>query len=191
MINATIRNRTRYSSLRYHRFIQYRCSSNDCFWYIKWGRHGLDACFKYTYPDGSRIAFGNIDPNFRSLFIPALPGLTMLMGWNLGYGMNLIEAFQAGGAGIIVTIVFYIVSVIFIVIDRNVLGNDGSVGATFMTVAGLSVSTAGILGSIYPEVLGEYITAAASETLMAVVITSVITPSMVAKLSSRENKLSL
>lgn len=140
-------------------------------------------------PMAAGIAFGNIDPNFRSLFMPALPGLTMLMGWNLGYGMNLIEAFQAGVAGIIVTIVFYIVSVIFVVIDRNVLGNDGSVGATFMTVAGLSVSTAGILGSIYPEVLGDYVTAAASETLMAVVITSVITPSIVAKLSARENKL--
>ena len=101
------------------------------------------------------IAFGNIDPNFRSLFMPALPGLMMLMGWNLGYGMNVIEAFQAGVAGIIVTIVIYIVSVIFVVIDRNVLGNDGSVGAPFMTVAGLLVSTAGILGSIYPEVFGE------------------------------------
>lgn len=140
-------------------------------------------------PMAAGIAFGNIDPDFRGFFMPALPALTFLMGWNLGYGMNLIEAFQAGFAGIVVTIVFYIVSVMFVFIDRNLLGNDGSVGATFMTVAGLSVSTASILGAIYPDTLGQYVTAAASETLMAVVITSVITPFIVAKISTKENKL--
>jgi len=75
-------------------------------------------------------------------------------------------------------------------VDRLVLRNDGTVGATFMTVAGLSVSTAAILGNIYPDVLDPFVTSAASQVLMAVVITSVITPFIVAKLSNYENKVS-
>lgn len=139
-------------------------------------------------PMAAGIAFGNIDPDFRGFFLPALPALTFLMGWNLGYGMNLIESFKAGAGGVIVTIVFYIVSIIFLIVDRNVLKNDGTVGASFMTVAGLSVSTAAIMGGIYPETLGQYVVPAASQVLMAVVITSIFTPPLVAKLSNK-NKL--
>lgn len=134
------------------------------------------------------VVLGNIDPKFADFFMPALPGLTFLMGWNLGYGLNLIEAFQAGVGGIIVTAMFYIISIVYVLIDRFLLGNDGTVGATFLTVAGLSVSTAGILGNIYPDVLGPYVTAAASQTLLAVVVTSVITPFIVARLSDRESR---
>lgn len=135
------------------------------------------------------VVFGNLDPNFRGLFMPALPALTFLMGWNLGYGLNLVEALKAGVGGVIVTIVFFIVNLSMIFIDKKLLKNDGSVGATFITVAGLSVSTAGILGSIYPDMLGEYVVSAASQTLMAVVITSVITPFIVAKLSTIKNDI--
>ncbi len=137
-------------------------------------------------PMAAGVAFGNIDPKFADFFMPALPALTFLMGWNLGYGLNLIESFQAGVGGIVVTIMFYVVNFVFIVIDRYLLKNDGTVGATFLTVAGLSVSSAGILGAIYPDVLGPYVTAAASQVLLAVVVTSVITPFIVAKLSGRD-----
>ena len=133
------------------------------------------------------VVFGNIDRKFADFFMPALPALTFLMGWNLGYGLNLIESFQAGVGGIVVTIMFYAINFVFIIIDRYVLKNDGTVGATFLTVAGLSVSTAGILGAIYPEVLGTYVTPAASQVLLAVVVTSVITPFIVAKLSDRDS----
>lgn len=120
--------------------------------------------------------------------MPALPALTFLIGWNLGYGLNLIESFQAGVGGLIVTIMFYLINFVFIIIDRYILKNDGTVGATFLTVASLSVSTAGILGAIYPDVLGAYVTAAASQVLLAVVVTSVITPFIVANLSERDSR---
>lgn len=83
---------------------------------------------------------------------------------------------------------FYLINFVFIIIDRYILKNDGTVGATFLTVAGLSVSTAGILGAIYPDVLGAYVTAAASQVLLAVVVTSVITPFIVANLSERDSR---
>lgn len=134
-------------------------------------------------PMAAGVVFGNLDPKFAQFFMPALPGLTFLMGWNLGYGLNLIESVQAGFGGIIVTILFYLINFVLILIDRYFLKNDGTVGATFLTVAGLSVSTAGILGSIYPELLDPYVTAAASQVLLAVVVTSVVTPFIVAKLS--------
>jgi len=136
------------------------------------------------------VILGNIDSNFKSFFMPALPALTFLMGWNLGYGLNLIEALNSGFGGIILTVLFYIISGSLVLVDRVVLRNDGTVGATFMTVAGLSVSTAGILGSIYPDVLEPFVTSAASQVLMAVVVTSIITPFIVAKLSNYKNKVS-
>ncbi len=53
-------------------------------------------------PMAAGVVFGNLDPEFRGLFfMPALPALTFLMGWNLGYGLNLIESLKAGGGGII------------------------------------------------------------------------------------------
>lgn len=140
-------------------------------------------------PMAAGVVFGNLDPEFRGFFMPALPALTFLMGWNLGYGLNLIESLKAGGGGIILTILFYLINFVFLLLDRYVLKNDGTVGATFLTVAGLSVSTAAILGNIYPDVLGPYVTAAASQVLLAVVVTSVITPFIVAKLSNTENKV--
>lgn len=138
-------------------------------------------------PMAAGVVFGNLDPNFRAFFMPALPGLTFLMGWNLGYGLNLIDALQAGGGGLIVAVLFYIINFSMLLIDRFVLKNDGTVGATFMTVAGLSVSTAGLVGAIYPELLGDYVGAAASQVLLVVVVASVITPFIVAKLANQKN----
>lgn len=130
------------------------------------------------------MILGNLDRKFTNFLMPALPGLTFLMGWNLGYGLNLVESFQAGLGGIIVTIMFYLVNLVMIPIDHDLLHNDGTVGATCNTVAGLSVSSAGILGSIYPDLLGPYVNAAASQILLAVVVTGIITPIIVAKLSN-------
>lgn len=138
-------------------------------------------------PMAAGVVFGNLDSNFRAFFMPALPGLTFLMGWNLGYGLNLIDALQAGGGGLILAVLFYIINFSMLLIDRLVLKNDGTVGATFMTVAGLSVSTAGLVGAIYPELLGDYVGAAASQVLLVVVVTSVITPFIVAKLANQKN----
>ena len=135
------------------------------------------------------VIFGNLDSEFKTFFMPALPALTFLMGWNLGYGLNLVESFRAGFGGIILAILFYIINFAILLIDRYVLKNDGTVGATFLTVAGLSVSTAAILGQIYPDVLGPYVTAAASQVLLVVVATSVITPFIVAYLANHRNKM--
>lgn len=140
-------------------------------------------------PMAAGVIFGNLDANFKGFFMPALPALTFLMGWNLGYGLNLIDALKAGGGGLILAIVFYAINITMLLIDKFVLKNDGSVGATFMTVAGLSVSSAGLLGAIYPDVLGEYVSAAASQVLLVVVATSVITPFIVAKLSTKNNEI--
>src|SRR5699024_239176 len=56
------------------------------------------------------FVFWNLDPKFKCFFMPALPALTFLICWNLGYALNLIESFKAGGAGIILAILFYIIN---------------------------------------------------------------------------------
>ena len=133
------------------------------------------------------VVFGNLDPKFKDFFMPALPALTFLMGWNLGYGLNLIDSIQSGVGGLVLVLLFYVINYSMVLLDRRVLKQDGTVGATFMTVAGLSVSTAALVGAIYPEQLGEYVASAASQVLLAVVATSIITPFIVAKFS-KESK---
>lgn len=133
------------------------------------------------------MVLGNLDSDIKSFFMPAVSPLLSLMGWNLGYGLNLVEAFKSGLSGALLTLIFILVSFVYIFIDKQVLKNDGVVGAGLISVSGLSVSTAVILGEIYPELM-EYVTSAASQVLMGVVITAVLGPMIVGKVYHSAHK---
>lgn len=121
---------------------------------------------------------GNIDPNIARFFTPAIPGLTSLMGWALGQGMNLIDAMEGGLGGLILIIFFYVISSSYFFIDRDVLKNDGIVGLSMINTAGLSVSSVAIIAQSYPEVV-PYVTSAQAQVMMLAVATSFITPVIV------------
>lgn len=126
------------------------------------------------------ILLGNIDPAFRGLFGPGISALLPLLGWNLGWGINLVGALQAGIPGLILTAIFFILTSSMILIDQKVLGNDGLYGMTLVTVAGISTSSPGIMARIFPS-LHIYVADATSQVLLACVITSIVMPIFIAK----------
>lgn len=126
------------------------------------------------------MLFGKLDPEFRKLFSPGIAALLPILGWNLGQGINLVEAVRAGIPGLVLTAFFIIVSFAFVVLDNKVLKNDGLFGLSMITVAGLSTSAPAILAGTYPE-LAPYVSSATAQVLLACVITSVGAPIVISR----------
>lgn len=122
------------------------------------------------------VILGNIDPEFGEVFSPGIGAILPLLGWNLGQGMDLVAAIKAGGPGLILTVVFILLNSYLFFLDYNVLGNNGVVGLALISVAGVSVSTPAVLGSLYPEIVGNYVLDATSQLLLVCVITSILAP---------------
>ncbi|WP_161878198.1 2-keto-3-deoxygluconate permease [Alkalibacterium sp. MB6] len=126
------------------------------------------------------IIVGNIDRGFYKLFGPAIGGLLPILGWNLGQGLNIIEAVRAGIPGLILTLIYIIASSILVITDRMVLKNDGLYGLSLVTVAGLTTSVPALIAHSYPP-LQPYVSAATAQILFAVIITCVGAPIVIAK----------
>ncbi len=126
------------------------------------------------------MILGNIDREFANVFAPGIGALLPLLGWNLGQGMNLLEALRSGIPGVILTVLFLILNSYLFLMDDKLMNNDGIVGISLTNVAGVSTSTPAIIGAMYPAILGSYVTGATSQVLLVCVITSILTP-LVAK----------
>ena len=122
------------------------------------------------------IILGNIDTEFSDVFTPGIGAILPLLGWNLGQGMNLVVALQAGGSGLILTILFLLINSYLFFLDSKILKNDGIVGIGLTNVAGVSTATPAIIGLMYPTILGSYVSSATSQVLLVCVITSILTP---------------
>ena len=133
------------------------------------------------------LALGNIDPNFTELFGPGVSALLPLLGWNLGQGVNLIEAVRAGLPGLLLTGFFVVTMSSLVVMDKHVLGHDGLYGMSMITVAGLSSSSPAIIAATFPQ-MTSYVASATTQVLLASVLTSVIMPILIARRAIKMNK---
>lgn len=122
------------------------------------------------------MVLGNIDTEFATIFRPGIGVLLPLLGWNLGQGMNLVAAVRAGAAGILLTIIFLVLNSYLFILDHKILKNDGVTALALTNVAGLSTSTPAVIAALYPAIVGEYVSSATSQILLAAVVTSILTP---------------
>lgn len=122
------------------------------------------------------LILGNIDTDFSKVFTPGIGAILPLLGWNLGQGMNLVEALKAGGSGFVLLIMFLVINLYIIFLDNKVLKNDGIVGFALLNVAGVSTSTPAVIGALYPALAGSYVSGATSQVLLVCVVTSILTP---------------
>ena len=127
------------------------------------------------------IILGNLDPDFRDLFGGAVVMLLPILGWNMGQGMNLITAFQAGVSGIILGVLYYVFTSIFVIFDKKVLKNDGVASMAMNSVAALSTSIPAIIAQSIPE-LQQYVPNAIAQILMVNLITVFVTPMVIRRL---------
>lgn len=149
--------------------------------YAGGGLGGMDwmPIFSAVIPLLLGIILGNIDKGFAGLFGPVVGGLLPLLGWNLGQGMNFMEALQSGLSGIILTVIFVILMSPLFFADTKLLGYEGVSGIAMITVAGMSTIIPPVIADAIPEV-AQYVTSANSQILFATIILAILSP-MLAK----------
>lgn len=128
------------------------------------------------------IILGNIDPKFNDLFAGTTTVLLPLLGWSMGQSMNLMDAFQAGLSGILLTVLYYVFMTSIVATDKYLLKNDGIPAMAMNSVAALSTATPAIIAATNPEV-APFVSSAIAQILMANLISVVVTPMIVTKLA--------
>ncbi len=122
------------------------------------------------------IIIGNLDKELSKMFSSIVGVLMVFMGWSFGAGINIIEALQAGGQGILLTAIFYISMLpIIYLVETRLLKESGISTLGISSMAGLSVSVPSILAFNNPELL-PFASTATAQIAFGVVITSIITP---------------
>lgn len=132
-------------------------------------------------PIGLGMLIGNLDVKFAQLFAPGSGVLLPILGWNIGQGIDLVEVAKSGLHGLLLVIIYYIAMSPIFFIDKKVLKQDGIGAVSMLSIAGISVSTLGILATAHPE-LQQYVSSATGQLLTATVLTSVTTSFIVKKL---------
>lgn len=135
------------------------------------------------------IILGNLDNDFRDVFKNGMTVSLPLLGWNIGQGLNLLEALQSGLPGIILALIFYVFMSALFLVDRFVLRKDGVVGAAMTSVSGTSASFPAILAASNAALL-PYVTGATAQVITVSIITVIITPLFVGKIAGNKDKQS-
>ncbi|MDK8485325.1 2-keto-3-deoxygluconate permease [Aerococcus urinae] len=127
---------------------------------------------------------GNIDPDFADFFSPLIGKLLPFLGWNLGVGMNLMDAISSGLSGLLMAVIFMALMFPLILFDKYVTKvNDGVDGVAIWNVAGMSVANPAIIGAALPAVFATQVTSATAIVMMVCIITSLASPALAQKLS--------
>lgn len=99
----------------------------------------------------------------------------------------MISAFQAGFEGIILTVIFYVISFPLIwLFETKVLKENGITTFGITSIAGLSVSVPMIIAAADPSI-AEIARLAVAQIAFGVVLTSIITPILAKKYAKKRN----
>ncbi len=127
---------------------------------------------------------GNIDLDFADFFSPLIGKLLPFLGWNLGVGMNLMDAVSSGLSGLVMAGLFMVLMLPLILFDKYVTKvNDGVDGVAIWNVAGMSVANPAIIGAALPVAFATQVTSATAIVMMVCIITSLASPALAQKLS--------
>ncbi|MCY3035554.1 MULTISPECIES: 2-keto-3-deoxygluconate permease [Aerococcus] len=127
---------------------------------------------------------GNLDPDFADFFSPLIGKLLPFLGWNLGVGMNLMDAISSGLSGVLMAVLFMVLMLPLILFDKYVAKvNDGVDGVAIMNVGGVSVANPAIIGAALPAAFANQVTSATAIVMMVCIITSLVSPALAQKLS--------
>lgn len=128
------------------------------------------------------IILGNLDKEMGKIFGACMPALLILLGWLLGQSMNLFDAIRTGPSGILVSVVFIVLTMpIMDLFETKVLHYEGYSGIALSTVAGVSTAIPAIVALALPQ-LSEYVVSATAQILTASIITNILAPIIVRKL---------
>ncbi len=131
------------------------------------------------------IILGNLDPDFRQLFDNGIALLIPVLGWNIGQSLNLIQGLQAGIFGVLLAVLYYIVNSPMVLLDKKILKNDGIAATSMLSISATSASFTIVLAQAFPE-LSRYVQEATAQIILAAIITIVLTPIIVTKMTEKQ-----
>lgn len=131
------------------------------------------------------MILGNLDGKIRAMMGPAMPVMLPFLGFCFGSSINLVAAAKAGGAGILLSVLYLVLNVpTMLLLDRLVLRRPGYMAVATCSVAGISVVVPMMLAQTNPA-YAPYVEAATAQMALAVVITNLATPWLVSKIVKR------
>ncbi len=132
------------------------------------------------------IIVGALDADFKTFFAPGIGLMMPLMGWCLGAGINLLDAFKSGFQGVLLALLFYVAALPgTFLFERKVLKSNGVSAMAMTFIAGMSASVPQMIAAENPE-LWPYVPGAVAQIAMGVVITSIVTPLLIQRLKKSE-----
>ncbi len=119
---------------------------------------------------------GNLDGNIRRFMAPGNAIILPFMGFTFGASINLVTAVKAGGAGILLSILYVAVNfIVMLFVDRAILKRPGYAGSSLGAVAGVAVAVPAMVAETLPQ-YEPYISVATAQIATALVISSITTP---------------
>jgi 2-keto-3-deoxygluconate permease len=122
------------------------------------------------------MILGNLDSDIQKLFAPGTPIVLIMMGFCFGSSINFINAIKSGFSGILLGIVFLVISIpIMLAADKGFLKRPGYAGVAFSCIGGVSISTPPIIAAVLPQ-FAPYVDAAVGQLAMATVLSAILVP---------------
>lgn len=128
---------------------------------------------------------GNLDDTFTKMFSTATPIILIFMGCCFGSSINIITAIKSGIRGVILGLLFIVISMAIIVpIDMFILKRPGYAGAVFCTVGGVSIGAPAVIAQTLPQ-FEPYVAEATGQLAFAVIIGAIVSPIIAKKLGEK------
>lgn len=131
------------------------------------------------------VFLGNIDSEIRNFTKKGMAVMIPFLGFCLGSSINLISAFLEIRLGLILFMIYLIVNNIpMLVIDKFILKQNGHASMAICCVAGLSVAVPKLMAEVDSSYM-KYVDSATAQIAFVVIISTVVTPIIVKKLSKK------
>lgn len=122
------------------------------------------------------IILGNLDHDFKKLFAMGNACILPFIGFQFGSLLNIFEAAKEIPTGILLTVVFYIVSVpLLYLFDRKGLKQPGYASLASVSVAGVSLSIPSLAATASAQ-YAPYVDQSVAQLALVMIATTFITP---------------
>ncbi len=119
---------------------------------------------------------GNIDPSFTKMVSGATPVFLLFMGITCGATMNWLTLFSQLGGGILLTVLYFVISIpVMLFVDKVILKRPGYAAASMTSMSPVSIIMPAAVAAAVPD-YAPYVETAAAQIALAVALTSLLTP---------------
>lgn len=114
---------------------------------------------------------GNLDSDYKKLLFPGPKIILMFLFATFGATVNLFDVLSAGISGLILTVIFTVITVtLSVFVDRVFIKGNGYAGAATCAVCGAFVPSAAVVAAVMPQ-YAPYVESATAQVSMVYVIT--------------------